>query len=491
MSSTSQEKNSVLFEAQIRDRERSSSNLSDNNNYNSNKENDHFLPKQSRINSDIKNNNENQYSPSYNSNGPSLRQPNRMNYFSGNSNHNNDLHNLNNLDNRNDNNNNHHFNRYSHNPNFHDMTNNETIDSGIAKVYLKQRNQDNDEVKKLLLIHIEDTTRIKNLTEQVSKKDEELNDLRQISISQKEQIEKLESELQRTRQIIDKYEINEKRLDDLDLFNIPIGRMIKNQLSDEKEPSISIVKPLREKIPNVIGFLTTDYSKNVDVLKKENENLRNMNEKITQDVEIVLQEKFNSISQDLLKNIENLNIVNENKVVEKFDECKQLFNELETLRKEMSTEQLKSQKLEFELENIKGNSTEKLTFNNLKRPIVTSEKYNSLKLDLLDKYNIVQLQNLIKRTSIELGLSIDSLEVNLPRITVLLGLFSLLLKFTVWLSEEFLDVNLDFHKQVEKCIDTYLQTGDKDKSKKSLERILHKLEEIIIERFDHESGYEE
>lgn len=230
---------------------------------------------------------------------------------------------------------------------------------------------------------------------------------------------------------------------------------------------------------------------NNKVTTKENESLikqikklEDQNEELTKQTEQLNKEKdsLKQANDKLVETLQNVQSSNKAKLIEENEKYAQIFEEL-------SKEKSQVAKLERELQTLKGSDTQKLTYENLQYPKISLKTYNSLKFELLEEYDMVQLQNMVKMNSLEFGIPIDKLPIALRRNTVLLELFSVLLKYTDWLCDELLDIDYGFRDIVEECIKTYLKTGDKRKAKECFNKVIYEMEETFIKTFDDFDEY--
>ncbi|CAL9738573.1 hypothetical protein MOSE0_N14444 [Monosporozyma servazzii] len=230
---------------------------------------------------------------------------------------------------------------------------------------------------------------------------------------------------------------------------------------------------------------------NNKVITKENEalikqikKLEDQNEELTKQTEQLNIEKdsLKQANEKLVETLQNVQSSNKAKLIEENEKYAQIFDEL-------SKEKSQVARLERELQTIKGFDTQKLTYENLQYPKISLKTYNSLKFELLEEYDMVQLQNMVKMNSLEFGIPIDKLSIALRRNTVLLELFSVLLKYTDWLCDELLDIDYGFRDIVEECIKIYLKTGDKRKAKECFNKVIYEMEETFIKTFDDFDEY--
>lgn len=263
-----------------------------------------------------------------------------------------------------------------------------------------------------------------------------------------------------------------------------------NQLESLKEENHSLKKQIEEltnandsltKQTEELTEQTQELNQQIEQSTKQNDSLNQEKDSLKEEKDKLV-DKIQSISDDFAKKLESVHSSNDAKLIEMNNKYEQLLNEL-------SKEKSQVEILERELQGIKGSETQKLTYGNLQQPKITLKTYKSLKFELLEKYDMVQLQNMVKMNSLEFGVPIDKLPTALRRNTVLLELFGVLLKYTDWLCTELLEVDFGFREIVEECIRIYMKTGDKRKAKDRFNEVIYEMEGTCIKAFDNLDEY--
>ncbi|CAL9733092.1 hypothetical protein MOUN0_O13212 [Monosporozyma unispora] len=356
----------------------------------------------------------------------------------------------------------------------------------------------------------------------------ELEKMRIVKESNDEEIAQLKKDITSKNDLISRNEFVKEKLHSMELFKIQLGKIITHQYEEFEDASlktgpIDLDSEFQESFPNISGFITfededklkiimeenTKLKEENEKLKEENKKLKEENKQIVQEFSKNITEKLETIPADISKQIADLTLNNERKDNEKIiDEYKILSNKLEKYEsmnisltnihdeltdtqkklveteRELINEQSYVESLKLELSSLKGIESEPLTYETLKMPHITKERFDSLKVHLIDNYDLAHLKRIVKMACIHFNLSPNSLELNIPVLAVIRVLFCQLLEHTSWFCDTVLDFDIDLDGKVKEYINIYNGTGEIIKASRAFNKILKNIKKLTEEELE-------
>lgn len=305
-------------------------------------------------------------------------------------------------------------------------------------------------------------------------------------------------------------------INDITLFNIRIGPLINELYSKESgfkeldsilkkyEPSVQRFQTsqdveLREILDSRLKILQ-DTCKSLSVeyekdWKDKLESLSNIEQKLSEP-NITLQDELSAFKNVLCSRLnetqkEIITLLESNSKFERQRmEWETVKNEkdilISTLKDEKEKEIKKNEILQENLRVLKGDDTARLSIKDIRCPLLDDLTLESLQLDKIDRLNIIESQNLLKKISICLETPLNKLERKITLANLLIrNELVISLDFINHLYFHFFNVDLDFASFTSDAYLQYRNLGKLDKIRHPLEPYLKKLEVLLIERQSH------
>ncbi|CAI4049806.1 hypothetical protein N7582_004758 [Saccharomyces uvarum] len=353
---------------------------------------------------------------------------------------------------------------------------------------------------------------------------------------QEKKIENLIKEFSNTKEILEKAKntIQTKQtallsltdsLRNVELFTIPIGILF-FELYDSEDGSLNLDGILREKYPNIIGFLRQSHldeqsrlSQRLENTKSENNNLQNELENKKSEIQVirernnnllgtnktlskqnkVLCDKFEKLSNDekeMLKGcneeikakLESLNerLGSWEKSKENYEAAlkdkDQTIGEFEKKANSMSRE---INHLKSRLGNLEGNTSERITIKEIlqSRSDISAEECNLLMIEQIDSACLTDLQNIVKETVLAIGIPYSKLRRKIPLLAIKLKYESILLSnFAQRLHRQVYKQEMNLKKFTDQAYYEFMATRRIDTIDHHLERCLDHLYDHILEK---------
>lgn len=276
-----------------------------------------------------------------------------------------------------------------------------------------------------------------------------------------------------------------KKFSQIKLFDHNIGDIADNCLHCEQDTDIT--DSFKKRFPEVTRFHSKKDDEQLQRLETENSILLKISNSVKNDIEEEISNKFKTLTTDLLSQnlttqMETLSTFKMDTVQDirkNLDEHLEVFNKQNLLQEELTHLRLDNNDLQNKFDQLLGKDEKKLKWNNIKFPKIDSDTYSSLKVDAVEELNMVALQNIVKRTALELNVPSDTLTINLPRINILLKEFSIMMEFICWVFQMFAEQKFDCHMFTDQAIDYYLKTGDRSESIKPFKSAIDRLRNIL------------
>ncbi|CAI1671525.1 hypothetical protein SEUBUCD646_0N01060 [Saccharomyces eubayanus] len=314
-------------------------------------------------------------------------------------------------------------------------------------------------------------------------------------------------------------------LRNVELFTIPIGILF-FELYDSEDASLNLDGLLREKYPNIIGFLRQSHldeqnrmSQRLENAKSENSDLQNELENKKSEIQAireknnnllgtnktlskqnkVLCDKFEKLSNDekeMLKGcneeiktkLESLNERlgswerNKESYEAALKDKDQTIGEFEKKTNSMSKEltHLKSR-----LGNLEGNTSERITIKEIlqSRSDISVEECNLLMIEQIDSACLTDLQNIVKEIVLAIGIPYSKLRRKIPLLAIKLKYESILLSnFAQRLHRQIYNQEMNLKKFTDQAYYEFMTTRRIDTIDHHLERCLDHLYDYILEK---------
>ncbi|CCK70756.1 Cnm67p KNAG_0F00870 [Huiozyma naganishii CBS 8797] len=263
------------------------------------------------------------------------------------------------------------------------------------------------------------------------------------------------------------------------LFDCKVGNIILKSYNSQR-PKIDSF--FTEEYPKVHRFFTDadqiaiyDFTAKLESFHRLNENIQR-----------TITERFDSLSEHFDKNVtvppEDLHKMNEeiiDKIDDKLRKYENLFDTETGLQREISDLKIANHDLTHQLNRVVGDAANKIRYASLKHVHMTKEKYDELAIDSVEQYTLTELQNIVKRASLELEVPPSTLLVNLPRLNVAIEQQVILMKFAYWTLQVFANQELDVLSFTERAVEVYETTGCMTDALRPLEQTMQGLRTLL------------
>lgn len=269
------------------------------------------------------------------------------------------------------------------------------------------------------------------------------------------------------------------------LFHHNIGQILYDCI--ESEDTFDITESFQKIYPEINRFHYEKDDQQWQRLEADNKNLLELRSTFRKDIEHEISHNFqtltNNLSQKVSTETDALNTFKTDTIEDirrKLDDHLEILNKQNALQEEIADLKINYNDLQNKFEQLHGNDQEKLKWEKINFPNITRELYTALKINEVENLDMVSLQNVVKRVALELNVPSDTLLVNLPRISILLEEFSIMMEFICWVFQMFAEQNFDCHMFTDQAIDYYLKTGSRSVSVEPFKSAIDRLRDILV-----------